>query len=95
MDLLAMAGVIGTMAVLLTTKVVNAVKPKSKVANYAIAFGVSTTLILVARFGGAELGLPNLSDLSWFQLGFVDVLVFGIAGGFWDALKLVGIRKPR
>jgi len=95
MDLLTMASAIGAMAILLTTKVVNAIKPTSKAAHYGIAFAVSTGLVLVTKFGGAELGLPDVSDLSWVQLGFIDVLVFGMAGGFWDTLKLFGVRKPR
>lgn len=95
MDLLTMASAIGAMAILLTTKVVNAIKPKSKAGHYGIAFAISTGLILIAKFGGEELGLPNLSALSWTQLGFIDVIVFGMAGGFWDALKLFGVRKPR
>ena len=95
MELFALASAIGAVAVLLTTKAVNAFKPKSKAAGYAIAFGVSTLLVLASRFGGVELGLPNVSGVSWVQLGFIDVLVFGMAGGFWDMLKLFGIRQPK
>lgn len=95
MELFALASAIGAVAVLLTTKAVNAIKPKSKAAGYAIAFGVSTLLVLASRFGGEELGLPNVSGVSWVQLAFIDVLVFGMAGGFWDMLKLFGIRKPK
>ena len=65
MELFALASAIGAVAVLLTTKAVNAIKPKSKAAGYAIAFGVSTLLVLASRFGGVELGLPNVSGVSW------------------------------
>ena len=95
MDLFALAASIGAVAVLLTTKATNAIKPKSKAAGYAIAFGVSTLLILASKFSGPELGLPDVSNLSWIQLGEVDLIVFLMAGGFWDMLKLFGIRKPK
>ena len=94
-SLFGLAGILGGVAVLLTTKVTNALKPKSKAAGYGIAFGVSTVLVLASKYAGPELGLPDVSDLSWVNLGIVDVLVFAMAGGFWDLLKVVGIRKPK
>jgi len=95
MDFFALASAIGAVSILLTAKVINAIKPNTKFGSYGIAFGVSTILVLVSKFGGEELGLPDVSALSWTQLAFIDVIVFGMAGGFWDALKLFGVRKPK
>jgi len=48
MDLLTLSSVLGSMAILLTTKIVNAVKPKTKPLHYGIAFAVSTLLVLTS-----------------------------------------------
>jgi len=94
-SLFGLAGILGGVAVLLTTKLQNVFKPKGKPLNYLLAFGVSIVLVLASKFAGPELGLPDVSDLSWSNLVIVDGLVFLMAGGFWDLLKVVGIRKPK
>ena len=94
-SLFALAGILGTTAVMVTAKLQNTFKPKGKVLNYLLAFGVSTGLVLLSKYAGFELGLPDVSDRSWLNLGIVDLFVFAMAGGFWDLLKIVGIRKPK
>ena len=95
-SLLVFSSALGAVAILLTAKVQNLLKPKGKLLNYLVAFGVSTGLVLAAKFLDAgALGLPDISGLSWGDLAVVDALVFAMAGGFWDILKIVGIRKPK
>ena len=91
-SIVVLAGLFGVPAVLLTAKAMDMFKPSTVFAKYAIAGLVSTGLIAAGRFVG-DVGLPDISGLSLFNLAILDVLVFGMAGGFWDALKLVGIRK--
>ncbi len=94
-SLFAIATIMGGVAILVTTKLQNLLKPKGKALNYGLAFAVSTGIVLGSKFAGAELGLPDVSSLSGINLVVLDVLVFAMAGGFWDMLKIIGIRKPK
>lgn len=94
-DLVALATILAGIAVFLNTKAINLFKPKNKAGKYGTAGVVSTVLVVATRFWGAEFDLPDISDLSILNLIVLDVLVFAVAGGFWDILKLVGIRKPQ
>ena len=88
-----LGSIVGGVAVLVNAKLQNLLKPKGKVLKYALALAVSSGLVVFAKYGGGAMNLPDLSDYSWGDLALLDVVVFAMAGGFWDILKVVGVRK--
>ena len=88
-----LGSIIGGVAVLVNAKLQNLLKPSGKVQKYALAAGVSFGLVVFSKFAGGALSLPDLSNHTWGELGLLSVVVFAMAGGFWDILKVVGFRK--